>query len=116
MKSTMKTISLVSRTCTLHRRPVLPCNKTVRLQRWASTSTSKGLTDFKSDKGSASQGKQEKIEKLKKVHKSMAEADEEMRRAMENLAGDGGEAGVELEEGKAVAMKRGVRENMFRYI
>lgn len=46
----------------------------------------------------------------------MAEADEEMRRAMETLAGDGGESGVEFEDGKPVAMKRGVRENMFRYI
>ncbi|EXJ75340.1 uncharacterized protein A1O5_02036 [Cladophialophora psammophila CBS 110553] len=60
--------------------------------------------------------KKETLEKLKKSHKSMAEADEEMRQAMENLAGDGGEAGLELEDGKPVAMKRGVRENMFRYI
>lgn len=35
---------------------------------------------------------------------------------MERLAGDGGEAGIELEDGKPVAMKRGVRENMFRLI
>jgi hypothetical protein len=35
---------------------------------------------------------------------------------MAGLAGDGGEAGLELEDGKAVSMKRGVRENMFRYI
>jgi len=54
--------------------------------------------------------------KLKLSQKSMAEADEEMRKAMEKLAGDGGEAGVELEHGKPVAMKRSVRENMFRYI
>ena len=48
--------------------------------------------------------------------KTMAEIDKEMRLAMEGLAGDGGVAGLELEEGKAVSMKRGVRENMFRYI
>ncbi|KIW34315.1 uncharacterized protein PV07_01101 [Cladophialophora immunda] len=60
--------------------------------------------------------KKEAFKKLKKTHKSMADADEEMRQAMENLAGDGGEAGLELEDGKPVAMKRGVRENMFRYI
>lgn len=46
----------------------------------------------------------------------MAQLDEEMRMAMEGHAGDGGEAGLELEGGKAVSMKRGVRENMFRYI
>lgn len=48
--------------------------------------------------------------------KSLSQMDDEMRRAMEGLAGDGGEAGLELEDGKAVSMKRGVRENMFRYI
>jgi len=46
----------------------------------------------------------------------MVDADEELRKAMERSAGDGGEAGVELEDGKPVAMKRGVRDNMFRYI
>lgn len=48
--------------------------------------------------------------------KTTAQADEDMKRAMEGLAGDGGEAGVELENGQPVAMKRGVRDNMFRYI
>lgn len=32
------------------------------------------------------------------------------------MSGDGGEAGLELEDGRPVAMKRGVRENMFRVI
>ena len=48
--------------------------------------------------------------------KTQAELDEEMRQKMAAIAGDGGEAGVELEDGKPVAMKRGVRENMFRLI
>lgn len=52
----------------------------------------------------------------KSTEKSLSQMDEEMRRAMEGLAGDGGEAGLELEDGKPVSMKRGVRENMFRYI
>ena len=60
--------------------------------------------------------KSQQADKPHKKPKTMAELDKEMRSAMENLAGDGGEAGVELEGGKAVAMKRGVRENMFRYI
>ena len=46
----------------------------------------------------------------------MAQLDEEMRQAMEGTAGDGGEAGLELEDGKPVSMKRGVKDNMFRYI
>lgn len=46
----------------------------------------------------------------------MKELDDELRAAMEGRAGDGGLAGAELEGGKAVAMKRSVKENMFRYI
>ncbi|KAI9728579.1 MAG: hypothetical protein M1834_007607 [Cirrosporium novae-zelandiae] len=52
----------------------------------------------------------------KKQIKTMAEADEELRQKLEDIAGDGGQAGMELEDGKPVAMKRGVRDNMFRYI
>jgi hypothetical protein len=48
--------------------------------------------------------------------KSMADLDEEMKAAMENLSGEGGEYGLELEGGKPVAMKRSVKDNMFRYI
>lgn len=46
----------------------------------------------------------------------MAEMDEELRLKLEGISGDGGEAGLELEDGKPVAMKRGVKENMFRLI
>ncbi|KAI1456082.1 hypothetical protein F4805DRAFT_250409 [Annulohypoxylon moriforme] len=48
--------------------------------------------------------------------KTMAELDTELQRKMSGLSGDGGEAGVEYENGQPVAMKRSVRENMFRYI
>jgi hypothetical protein len=48
--------------------------------------------------------------------KTQTELDEELRQKMEGIAGDGGESGVEYENGKPVAMKRSVRENMFRYI
>lgn len=48
--------------------------------------------------------------------RAMAEMDEELRLKLEGISGEGGEAGLELEDGKAVAMKRGVRENMFRLI
>ncbi|KAI9713172.1 MAG: hypothetical protein M1820_001157 [Bogoriella megaspora] len=51
-----------------------------------------------------------------KRKKTMAELDRELQMRMEGLAGDGGEAGVELEDGQPVAMKRSVRNNMFRYI
>jgi hypothetical protein len=32
------------------------------------------------------------------------------------MSGDGGAAGIEYEDGKPSAMKRGVRNNMFRLI
>ena len=46
----------------------------------------------------------------------MAMLDEELRLKMEGISGEGGESGVEYEDGKPVAMKRSVKENMFRYI
>jgi len=48
--------------------------------------------------------------------KTSAELDEELRRKMEGISGDGGEAGVEYEDGQPVAMKRSVKSNMFRLI
>lgn len=58
----------------------------------------------------------EESSKVKPPKKTLAQLDEEMRAAMEGMSGDGGIAGAELEGGKAVSMKRGVRDNMFRYI
>jgi hypothetical protein len=55
-------------------------------------------------------------DKPAKAKKTIAEMDEELRMKMSGLAGDGGEAGIELEGGQPVSMKRSVRENMFRYI
>ena len=48
--------------------------------------------------------------------KSQAQLDEDLRLKMAGREGDGGASGVEYEDGKPVAMKRGVRNNMFRYI
>ena len=55
-------------------------------------------------------------ERIEQRKKTMAELDEEVRAKLEGRSGDGGAAGLELEGGKPVAMKRGVRENMFRLI
>ena len=68
------------------------------------------------DKDSKTPSENDQAPTTSKPKKTMADLDEEMKRAMENLAGDGGESGAELEDGKPVSMKRGVRENMFRYI
>ena len=48
--------------------------------------------------------------------KTMAQLDEEMRLKLEGISGEGGEAGLELEDGQPVAMKRSVKNNMFRLI
>ncbi len=56
------------------------------------------------------------VEELKKKRKTQAELDEELRQKLDGIAGDGGEAGLELEDGQPVSMKRGVKNNMFRYI
>lgn len=55
-------------------------------------------------------------EDIKAKKKTQAELDQELQLKLQGLAGDGGEAGIEYEDGKPVAMKRSVRNNMFRYI
>jgi hypothetical protein len=105
------------RTLVFSRSVVRQLQSTSTLQARASSSgASQQRSDGNPPSGDKSTKQQEKLEQIKQKKKTMAEADEEMRKAMEGLAGDGGESGVELEDGKAVAMKRGVRENMFRYI
>lgn len=49
-------------------------------------------------------------------NKTIVELDEELNKKMSGLSGDGGEAGIEYEDGKPVAMKRSVKNNIFRYI
>ncbi|KAJ3580108.1 hypothetical protein NPX13_g457 [Xylaria arbuscula] len=57
-----------------------------------------------------------KTHKTKANANTIAQLDEEVKRKMYDIAGDGGEAGIEYEDGKPVAMKRSVKNNMFRYI
>ncbi|KAF8987326.1 hypothetical protein BDQ17DRAFT_1548205 [Cyathus striatus] len=46
----------------------------------------------------------------------MLQADAELMEKLEEISGEGGVAGLELEDGKPTAMRRGVRDNMFRLI
>jgi hypothetical protein len=55
-------------------------------------------------------------EEPKPKRKTQAELDKELQMKLAGLAGDGGDAGVEYEDGKPVSMKRSVKNNMFRYI
>ncbi|EAQ84598.1 predicted protein [Chaetomium globosum CBS 148.51] len=56
------------------------------------------------------------VEPPVKKKKTQKEMDEELKQKMEGISGDGGASGVVYEDGKPVAMRRSVRENMFRYI
>ncbi|KAK7193629.1 hypothetical protein PSPO01_00302 [Paraphaeosphaeria sporulosa] len=55
-------------------------------------------------------------EQKTKPKKTQAELDKELQLKMQGLSGDGGESGVEYEDGQPVSMKRSVKDNMFRYI
>ncbi|PGH11742.1 hypothetical protein AJ80_07003 [Polytolypa hystricis UAMH7299] len=48
--------------------------------------------------------------------KTIAEMDQELREKLEAMGSGGGPAALELENGKPVAMKRSVKNNMFRLI
>ena len=85
------------------------------------TYATRRLASSSSAEPSKNAQKQEAVEKksegvIAKRKKTMAELDEELRQKLEGRSGDGGAAGLELEGGKPVAMKRGVRDNMFRLI
>lgn len=54
--------------------------------------------------------------KVEPKKKTIAQLDEELRQKLSGMAGDGGAAGIEYEDGRPVDMKRSVRNNMFRYI
>ncbi|KAJ5587119.1 uncharacterized protein N7459_002884 [Penicillium hispanicum] len=48
--------------------------------------------------------------------KTVSQTDAELRERLEKMSGEGGAAGIEYEDGKPNAMKRSVRNNMFRLI
>ncbi|KAF2739821.1 hypothetical protein EJ04DRAFT_425594, partial [Polyplosphaeria fusca] len=58
----------------------------------------------------------ETAEEPQKKTKTQAQLDNELQMKMQGISGEGGEAGIEYEDGQPVAMKRSVRNNMFRYI
>ncbi|KAK5117230.1 hypothetical protein LTR62_005847 [Meristemomyces frigidus] len=67
-------------------------------------------------KDSLKAGADKAVEEAKKAHKTQAQLDQEVMEKLAGIAGDGGDAGLELEDGKPVSMKRSVKSNMFRYI
>lgn len=75
-----------------------------------------GAIDPNKEASGTTDTKSQLLSPEKQKPQTTAEADDELRQKMASLAGDGGEAGVELEDGRPVSMKRGVKDNLFRYI
>ncbi|KAJ6113522.1 hypothetical protein N7523_006839 [Penicillium sp. IBT 18751x] len=65
---------------------------------------------------SESQSSPEKKSQTTENTKTVAQADAELRERLEKMSGEGGASGIEYEDGQPSAMKRGVRNNMFRLI
>ncbi len=82
----------------------------------SATPSSSSSSNSSSSVAQSSQDQQKNAKQQRSHKKTMAELDEELRQKLEGMSGEGGAAGIELEDGKPVAMKRGVRENMFRLI
>ncbi|KAK8219210.1 hypothetical protein M8818_000942 [Zalaria obscura] len=91
--------------------------------RFASNSSSSNNTSASSSSSSSPSKDQQQTqnppssdkaqEASPKKRKTQAELDEELRLKMSGLAGDGGDSGVEYEDGQPTSMKRSVRNNMF---
>ena len=101
-------------------KPMMASAQAARFQYQRRTATSAGTAQASSNSENKSRPSNDaadkKVEDIKQKKKTMAQLDEEMRLAMEGISGEGGEHGAELEDGKPVAMKRSVKENMFRVI
>ena len=91
-----------------------PSRKIEQHPRFASNQTSSGSSTSKD--AQKHEQKASRLAQDPQLKKTMAQLDEELKLKLEGVSGEGGEAGLELEGGKPVSMKRGVRENMFRYI
>ncbi|KAE8344457.1 hypothetical protein BDV24DRAFT_160604 [Aspergillus arachidicola] len=77
----------------------------------ASHESSKQTEITAKDNSTSQTGKKVKPEKAKTV----SQADEELRQKLEQMSGGGGASGIEYEDGKPSAMKRSVRNNIYKY-
>ena len=93
----------------------LPKRGSLLQVRLASTKPPSALKAPPEDQSSG-QNKENPPKPLAETAKTQTQADSELRQKLEAISGGGGEAGLELENGEPVAMKRGVKENMFRLI
>ncbi|CAG7989057.1 unnamed protein product [Penicillium nalgiovense] len=83
---------------------------------------SQDYQDYKSKQKQINQTSENQSNQDNKRHtlppktKTVSQADAELRERLEQMSGEGGASGIEYEDGKPNAMKRGVRNNMFRLI
>ncbi|KXT03189.1 hypothetical protein AC578_4794 [Pseudocercospora eumusae] len=90
--------------------------KTVAVRTFATTASVHAKDEQPSKDDQQIAARAQEVEKKSSPSKTQNELDEELMRKLAGISGDGGESGVEYEDGKPVAMKRGVKNNMFRLI
>ncbi|KAL9073343.1 MAG: hypothetical protein Q9161_002958 [Pseudevernia consocians] len=88
----------------------------IQPSRPASTDSANSKTTNPENTTSNKESLKSGAEEASEQKKTQAELDDELRQKLEAMSGDGGAAGLELEDGQPVSMKRGVKNNMFRYI
>ena len=116
MQKTAFSVSF-KRSVPLHSSKSIRCLATSKSPNGAG-STSKGQSSSSENTKQADEkiSSIDKSSTREKQHKTMVEKDQDLMQKMAGLSGDGGASGVEYEDGEPVAMKRSVRNNMFRYI
>lgn len=82
----------------------------------AATSTRHTQAEQPSKDDQQSPSQVQGAEQKSQPNKTQQELDDELMKKLAGISGGGGESGVEYEDGKPVAMKRGVKNNMFRLI
>jgi len=97
-------------------RPATAQYPTVTARNVASSSAASQPQDNGKKEAESLESKAQDSAAKHKSTKTQAQLDEELRQKMMGLSGDGGESGVEYEDGQPVSMKRSVKNNMFRYI
>lgn len=89
------------------------CFGTIDSQSHQDTESKQGESNQTSEKSSNQDNNRRT---LPPTVKTVSQADAELRERLEQMSGAGGACGIEYEDGKPNAMKRGVRNNMFRLI
>ena len=106
----------ITRTLALAKLSPVPSVRFASSQSEASHGKPSESTDNAKDSSNVNADQDASEKKEKKSQQTQAQQDADLRQKLEDISGGGGTAGLELEDGQPTAMKRGVRENMFRLI